>query len=232
MWLGNQRTTIGNIRFISDSNTNDVNSTIVIVTAVISIAISILILVVILATVKCLNMQLQVHYSSPSDNARPFISEAVNMYASPAYGTHQVFAEPGLDHLYERIDDEMTTTLQDTACGARDEVDADGYLKMRSHCEAVIEGGVGTSSTQQVAAISNPELIKPINKQLMQEREFHNVPLASDNMPQGDDPQETDAHNDDGSDYVIEKISKDATYLQVFHEGVDNDQFTGNVTLV
>ena len=37
------------------------------------------------------------------------------MYASPAYGTHQVFAEPGLDHLYERINDEMTTTLQDTS---------------------------------------------------------------------------------------------------------------------
>ena len=46
---------------------------------------------------------------------KPFINETVNMYASPAYGTHQVFAEPGLDHLYERIDDKMTTTLQDTS---------------------------------------------------------------------------------------------------------------------
>ena len=154
------------------------------------------------------------------------------MYASPAYGTHQVFAEPGLDHLYEHINEEVTTTLQDTACTARDEIDADGYLNMRSHCEAVIEVGVGTSNTQEVAAISSPELVKPINKRLTQEREFHNVPLDSDNMPQGDDPQETDAHNDDDSDYVIEKISKDATYLQVFHEAVDNDQFTGNVKLV
>ena len=231
MWLGNQRTTIGNIRFISDGNTDGVNSNIIIVTAVISIAISILILVVILATVKCLKTRAHC-CSSPSDKEKPFTNEAVNMYASPAYGTHQVFTEPGLDHLYERIDDEMTTTLQDTACGAGDEVDVDGYLKMRSHSEAVIEGGMGTSGTQQVAAISNPELVKPINEQLTQEREFHNVPLASDNMPQGDDPQETDAHNDDGSDYVIEKISKDATYLQVFHEAVDNDQFTGNITLV
>ena len=154
------------------------------------------------------------------------------MYASPAYGTHQVFAEPGLDHLYEHVDNKVTTTLQDTACTAGDEVDADGYLKMRSHCEAVIEGGVGTSSTQQMAAISNPESVRPINKRLTQEREFHNVPLASDNMPQGDNLQETDAQNDNDSDYVIEEISKDATYLQVFHEAVDNDQFTGNVTLV
>ena len=222
MRLGNQRTIIGNIRFISDSNTNDVNSTIIIVTAVISIAISILILLVILAIVKCLKTCAHC-CSSPSDKEKPFTNEAVNMYASPAYGTHQVFAEPGVDHLYERIDDKMTTTLQDTACGTGDEVDTDGYLKMRSHSEAVIEGGVGTSSTQEVAAISNLELIKPINEQLTQEREFHNVPLASDNMPQGDNPQETDAHNDNDSDYVIEKISKDATYLQVFHEAVDND---------
>jgi len=27
------------------------------------------------------------------------------MYTSPAYGTHQVLSEPGLDHLYESIDD-------------------------------------------------------------------------------------------------------------------------------
>ena len=58
----------------------------------------------------------------------------VNMYASPAYGTHQVFTEPGLDHLYEPIDElyeEENKTLQETAPLADDnEVDAEGYLKM------------------------------------------------------------------------------------------------------
>ena len=60
----------------------------------------------------------------------------VNMYASPAYGTHQVLTEPGLDHLYEPIDEyceeEITTlTLQDTASPVDDDkIDADGYLKM------------------------------------------------------------------------------------------------------
>ena len=40
----------------------------------------------------------------------------ISMYASPAYGTHQVFTEPGLDHLYDRIDEsyrEKSTALQD-----------------------------------------------------------------------------------------------------------------------
>ena len=40
----------------------------------------------------------------------------VRMYASPAYGTHQAFSEPGMDHLYDWIDQshkEKSTTLQD-----------------------------------------------------------------------------------------------------------------------
>ena len=106
--------TIGNIKSISDANTDNISYTIIIVTAVISIAISIPILLLILATVKCLKTRAR-YCSSPSDKEKPFTNEAVNMYASPAYDTHQVFAEPGLDHLYERINDEMTTTLQDTS---------------------------------------------------------------------------------------------------------------------
>ena len=34
---------------------------------------------------------------------KDFANDA-SMYSSPAYGTHQVFAEPGLDHLYESTD--------------------------------------------------------------------------------------------------------------------------------
>ena len=40
----------------------------------------------------------------------------IYIYIYPAYGTHQVFTEPGLDHLYDRIDEsyrEKSTTLQD-----------------------------------------------------------------------------------------------------------------------
>ena len=207
-------------------------------TAVISIAVSILMLIIILTVLKCLKTN--VHCcSSTLDKDKAFINEAVNMYASPAYGTHQVFAEPGLDHLYEPIDDEMTTTLQDTVCTAGDEVDADGYLKMKSNCEAVdqtvIEVTVGTGSSQQVVAVDNSEVIDPINGRLTQKREFHNVPLASDNTAQLGDPKEAGAHNDDDSGYVIEKMSKDTTYLQVFHDAVDDDdhiRVTGNVTLV
>ena len=64
------------------------------------------------------------------------------MYASPAYGTHQVFTEPGQHHLYELIDGlhkEEATKLQDTASPANDdnEIDTEGYLKMKPSCEVV-----------------------------------------------------------------------------------------------
>ena len=120
--------TIGNIRYINDASTDAINSTIIIVTAVISIVITALtMIIIILAVLKCLKTNAHC-CSSPSDKDKTFINEAVNMYASPAYSTHQVFAEPGLDHLYGPIDDEITTTLQDTVCTAGDEVDADGYI--------------------------------------------------------------------------------------------------------
>ena len=48
----------------------------------------------------------------------------VNMYASPAYGTHHIFSEPGMDHLYDRIDEsykEKSTTLQDPPQADNDE---------------------------------------------------------------------------------------------------------------
>ena len=65
----------------------------------------------------------------------------VSMYASPAYGTHQVFTEPGLDHLYEPINNfhkENTTTLQDITSPAHDDkTDTEGYLKMNPSCEVV-----------------------------------------------------------------------------------------------
>ena len=75
----------------------------------------------------------------------------VNMYSSPAYGTHQVFSEPGIEHLYERINElrnEVSTTFQETATVIADdkESDVDGDLKMKSSCEvddkSITEGNI------------------------------------------------------------------------------------------
>ena len=66
----------------------------------------------------------------------------VDMYGSPAYDTHQIFTEPGLDHLYEPIDHELCEekkAVQDTAFSADDnEVDTEGYLKMTPSGEVVV----------------------------------------------------------------------------------------------
>ncbi|XP_065900682.1 plexin A3-like isoform X2 [Dysidea avara] len=45
-------------------------------------------------------------------NKIPVSVANVSMYTSPAYGTHQVFSEPGLDHLYESIDDYVVQSPQ------------------------------------------------------------------------------------------------------------------------
>ena len=84
----------------------------------------------------------------------------VNMYASPAYGTHQVFTEPGLDHLYEPIDEyceEESTTLQDTASPVDDDkIDADGYLTMNPPCkdvdQAAVKGNEGDTESHSEAS--------------------------------------------------------------------------------
>ena len=95
----------------------------------------------------------------------------VNMYASPAYGTHQVFTEPGLDHLYEPIDGlyvEENTTVQDTALPADDnEVDAEGFLKMTSFDEivdqAVTEGNVDDTGSHSGNSETTDEYVQVAN---------------------------------------------------------------------
>ena len=92
----------------------------------------------------------------------------VNMYASPAYGTHQMFTEPGLDHLYEPIDElyeEENTTAQDTAPPADDkEVDAEGDLKITSSVEvvdqAVTKGNVGDTGSHSGNSKTNDEYVQ------------------------------------------------------------------------
>ena len=64
----------------------------------------------------------------------------VSMYASPAYGTHQVFSEPGMDHLYEPINElyeEKSKTLQDPPQADDDDEAAIDYIKMNPSFEAV-----------------------------------------------------------------------------------------------
>ena len=63
--------------------------------------IGIIIIIIIIIIIKfCITKKKSVK-STSSFSGNPDI----NMYASPAYGTHQVLTEPGLDHLYDRIDD-------------------------------------------------------------------------------------------------------------------------------
>ena len=74
-------------------------------------AILIGIIIVIIIIIKFCNTKKKSVKSTSSFSSNPDI----NMYASPAYGTHQVFTEPGLDHLYDRIDDTfMDEAIQNT----------------------------------------------------------------------------------------------------------------------
>jgi len=75
------------------------------------------------------------------DNVLFTNTDGINMYSSPAYGTHQVFSEPGMDHLYEPIDDgvlEKSTKLDDKL---QDEIDSEGYLHMVKSDEASAQNG-------------------------------------------------------------------------------------------
>ena len=219
--VGNLNVVIGRIKFTSSSDRSDL--TIIIIIAVISTALSILLLIIIVIAFK--HLKRHCHFTTKS---KSFTNEPVNMYASPAYGTHQVFSEPGLDHLYERIDDSeihKESTLQDPAVGD-DEVDVDGHLKMKSSCK--IDQTVTKGSVRDIGT-------HPGFGELTQ-----NVPLASNNITESDNQKAIQPQDDDDStlhsDYENEddeNASQCAAYLQVFNERVDKNQlkFTGNVTL-
>ena len=98
-------------------------------------------------------------------------TDDVNMYAAPAYGTHQVFTEPGLDHLYEPNDvlyEEVNTIVQDTTPSVEDnEVNAECYLKMRSSGkaddQAVTEGTVGDTGSHSGNSEATDEYVQAAN---------------------------------------------------------------------
>ena len=105
------------------------DGTSVLVFVVVGLAVALLIVVVIIGLVCLRNYPIRFKRASPSVNTD------VNMYASPAYGSHQVHSEPGLEHLYEYIKD-VVATETDTALDevqsetSKNTTDQYGYLKM------------------------------------------------------------------------------------------------------
>ena len=92
--------TVGSIQYhTSDSSNIFLSLSLIIPTSIIIIVVITLPLIILTCVVVWYRRK---HHSS-SDDA--ISASDVVMYSSPAYGTHQVFSEPGLDHLYESIDD-------------------------------------------------------------------------------------------------------------------------------
>jgi len=115
----------------STSTTDTTATTTIIIAAIVTVVvILIIVLIVVIICVACnKSKKTTIAFTGNTD---------VSMYASPAYGTHHVFIEPGLDHLYEPIDElyeENSTTLQDAPAANDDETDTEGYLKMNPSCE-------------------------------------------------------------------------------------------------
>ena len=156
--------TVGSLRYSNASDTNnDISSTnnddsttntnvliiIITITAILVIGIITIIIIISFCIVK---KQLRKSTSSLSGNAD------INMYASPAYGTHHVFAEPGMDHLYEPIDDylhkEESTTLHDAPQADDDEAGID-YIIMnpsfKAVDQAVTDGSVGNTESHTMS---------------------------------------------------------------------------------
>ena len=91
--------TIGQIEYTDSSGSS---SNTVIFIAVGAAVITLILLLVVVILIWCCRYC----YQHKKFNVTNFTNDTeVNMYSSPAYGTHQVFSEPGLDHLYEPIDD-------------------------------------------------------------------------------------------------------------------------------
>ena len=131
--------TVGRLRYSSDTGANptasdtfEISTTTIIILCVVAAVMALVVIIIICVVIKKSKKKQSIAFTGNTD---------VSMYASPAYGTHQVFIEPGLDHLYEPVDDfrdENTTTLQDSASPADDDnVDTEGYFKMNPSCEVV-----------------------------------------------------------------------------------------------
>ena len=118
----------------------------------------------------------------------------INMYSSPAYGTHQVFSEPGLDHLYEPIDDatedleratelHVTTPIEDAVLekstefndGPQNEIDSERRLKVAKSDEATAQNDT-SSITEEYLRMDREQL----------ENENHTTEACNDEDNQSD----------------------------------------------
>jgi len=128
--------TVGSLHTSTNStSTTDTTATTATTTVIIAVIVTVVVILIIVLIVVIICVA---HKKSKKNTAAFTGNTDVSMYASPAYGTHHVFIEPGLDHLYEPIDElyeENSRTLQDAPAANDDETDAEGYLKMKSSCE-------------------------------------------------------------------------------------------------
>ena len=197
--------TVGRLHYSSDTATNPTDSdtfeitiTTIIILCLIAAVIALIILVVIIIiciVIKKSKKKQSIAFTGNTD---------VNMYASPAYGTHQVFTEPGLDHLYEPIDglyEEEATKLQDTASPENDdnEIDAEGYLKMKPSCEVVdqtiTESSVASDTCSTfVGSKSTDEYVQALGNNL------YVCSIKSDDGRDDGDKDNKSADKDDGKD--------------------------------
>ena len=139
-----------------------------VVAAVVVFIIILLVVVIICVVRKKLKKSHTITFTGNTD---------VSMYASPAYGTHQVFSIPGQDHLYDRIDapfKERSTTLQDPPTINDDETDVDGYHRMNPSCEVVDQAVTGGNVDDTVSCTD----------------EYIQAADDKDRLPTGNDGQE------------------------------------------
>ena len=188
---------VGSLHYSSDAGinptTSDTTTTIIfaaIATVMVLIIIILLVVVIICGVKKKSKKRQTIAFTGNTD---------VNMYASPAYGTHQVFTEPGLDHLYEPIDEyceENTTTLKDTTSPANDddEIDAEGYLKMKPSCEVV---GQATTESSVAADTCSTFIGSKSTDEYIQALDIN---LSASSIKDDDDGKDDDKNDNDKDD--------------------------------
>ena len=120
---------VGRLRYSTDiiataSDTSEISTT----TVILSVITTVMAFIIILLVIVILHIVIKKVKATNKPSAKFTGNTDVSMYASPAYGTHQVFTEPGLDHLYEHIDE---------FCEDDNGIDTEDSLKMNPSCEVV-----------------------------------------------------------------------------------------------
>ena len=173
----NLNCTVGSLQYPTTNPPDDTTDELLTTTTIIIIAIVaavvafiiILLVIVIICVVRKKTKKIQtIAFTGNTD---------VSMYASPAYGTHQVFSIPGQDHLYDQIDapfKERSTTLQDPPTINDDETDVDGYHRMNPSCEVIDQAVTGGNVDDTVSCTD----------------EYIHAADDEDHLPTGNDGQE------------------------------------------